>query len=62
MNRSPLALCHCGKPLQLWVTRSPMSAWEFLVVERCPEHIRTVQGVALAENVVIEDEPEGYGI
>lgn len=49
----------CGKPLRLFITKSPVLLYDELVVLRCPEHIESAQGVSTVPYPI---GPETWGV
>jgi len=53
-HRNDVGLRDCLFPALLMVTKSPMREYEYLVVERCPQHLIACWGV-LEETPVDDD-------
>jgi len=53
-HRNDVGIRDCFTPVLLMVTKSPMRDYEYLVVERCPEHLNACWGV-LDETSVDDD-------
>ena len=58
-HRNDVGLRDCFVPALLMVTKSPMREYEYLVVERCPQHLIACWGVVECEAAPpIDDGPE----
>jgi len=60
-HRNDVGLRDCFEYAKLMVTKSPLRDWEFLVVERCPQHLLACWGV-LAESEVDDNRASNWGM